>query len=85
MDKMPELSPGTRVRAKVRTIMGWKGYGVVISDDGDILKDGGGIATFCDYELAICRDQTGDKNVQRIRRVLQQGTGEEIAALRQLR
>ena len=50
---------GTRVRAKVRTmISGWKGTGTYLYD-GFFLKDGSNTRTvFADFELARMRDQT---------------------------
>jgi hypothetical protein len=58
------LKVGERVRAKVRTVCGWKGSGTVLEPPGRILMDdtatcdyerrllGYRIADFCDYELA---------------------------------
>lgn len=52
------LKFGTRVRAKARTIGGWKGTGTHLWF-GIILKDGSlDKAEFVDYQLAIMRDQT---------------------------
>jgi hypothetical protein len=52
-----ELKNGDRVRAKVRTMDGWKGTGTYIGD-GMVLKDfKDTIANFCDCELAKMRDQ----------------------------
>ena len=52
-----KLTIGTRVRAKVRTMDGWKGDGTYIGD-GMVLKDfKNTIAYFCDDELAKMRDQ----------------------------
>ncbi len=53
------LLPGLRVRAKVRTMGGWKGEGVIVKAVGglvDIIKDSGGEATMCDHELAVVRN-----------------------------
>jgi hypothetical protein len=55
-----ELHPGDRVRAKVRTIFGWKGTGTVIrADYGHITiqkdDDNGNTAEFARHELARLR------------------------------
>ena len=52
-----ELKIGDRVRAKIRTMDGWKGTGTYIGD-GMVLTDfKDTIANFCDDELAKMRDQ----------------------------
>jgi hypothetical protein len=52
-----QLKIGNRVRAKARTIDGWKGTGTYIGD-GMVIQDFSNIiAEFCDYELAKMRDQ----------------------------
>lgn len=61
---MVELKVGDRVRAKARTIFGWKGTGTVEWVTGDhvaVRKDGDGhenkIAEFCRYQVAKMRKQ----------------------------
>lgn len=52
-----ELKIGDRVRAKIRTMDGWKGTGTYIGD-GMVLTDfKDTIANFCDDELAKILDQ----------------------------
>lgn len=57
-----KLKAGDRVRAKVRTIFGWKGTGVVelVGESGlvDIIKDDTGRrATFLREQVARIREQ----------------------------
>jgi hypothetical protein len=61
------LTPGTRVRAKVRTMSGWKGTGTITCDCMDtvtLTKDGWpvggdeGEVLLCRDEVAVLRDQT---------------------------
>ena len=66
--RVHQLKVGTRVRAKVPTIFGWKGTGTVVAGttfdtvcvvkDGYDLEDRSGECLFCRHELAIMRDQT---------------------------
>ncbi len=58
------LKIGDRVRAKVRTMIGWKGTGVVVGTQGgtvEVQKDDGEglefshVATFCRREVAKIR------------------------------
>lgn len=59
-----KFTPGMRVRAKIRTMGGWKGIGTVIDSAGGVVevrKDHLGLtetACFTDDELVILRDQT---------------------------
>jgi hypothetical protein len=60
-DIVERLKFGTRVRAKTRTICGWKGTGTHLYN-GTILKDGtNSRADYEDFELARMRDQTPNK------------------------
>jgi hypothetical protein len=58
-----KLIPGDRVRAKVRTMCGWKNTGTVVrvwDDDILIEKDGapaGSLAEFCPHELTRLRGE----------------------------
>lgn len=57
---------GTRVRAKARTICGWKGTGTVVAVYNgliNVLPDGMederyNYCMFCAFELAVMRDQS---------------------------
>jgi len=57
-----DFSPGIRVRAKVPTILGWKGtgtyirWGMILPDDRPAKR--GQMCTYSLDELAIMRDQT---------------------------
>ena len=52
-----KLKIGDRVRAKVRTMDGWKGTGTYIGDGMVLMDFTHKIAEFCDAELAKMLDQ----------------------------
>jgi hypothetical protein len=64
MASKKRLEPGTRMQLTRRTIFGWKGIGIVVSDRGGdddmhvIKEDSGERVEACRYQWRVLRDQS---------------------------